>query len=180
MLCRYCSSLYNKAWHLPPAKNAGQCKVVLCAKQTQHKNTDQLMCLYTPREEARLSVCICGSVSLCEWTEGQQCMQMDRWVVQGSSRCLKWPLLPPFIEPLASTQRQGRPQTLNTLACALMPEVTTFPPWHPIFQKRILKKPFSFVDSFEITLSNESQNCLLLREWWLVALGSCCLSRDRY
>lgn len=101
MFCRYCSSIIK----LRGAKAVlNWCSFKGLTNPLQH-------C------EACLSVCV--------WTDRQQCLQMDMWVVQGSSRCLTWPLLLPFIEPLASTQRQGQTQTLNTLACALMPEVTT-------------------------------------------------------
>lgn len=122
MLCRYCSSLYNNAWHLSVAKSTGQCKVVfLCAKQMENKTTltDSTVCdarHIVHRVSLPRSICICMSV--CQWTEGQQCTQMDKWVVQKSSRCLKWPLLSSFIEPLASNTKAGAaPSIKYTCLC---------------------------------------------------------------
>lgn len=74
-------------------------------KQTQNKLT--LTDLPHIIQRVWVSRRICVSVSASEWTEGQRHTQMGRWVVQERSRCLKWPLLLPFIEPLAQTQRQG-------------------------------------------------------------------------
>lgn len=86
---------------------------------------------------------------------------MDRWVVQESSRCLKWPLLPPFIEPLASTQRQGRPQTLHTLACALIPKVTVN---KNVFCQKTGNKEGTFFDITEL----EVKECDGGRSWQLL------------
>lgn len=130
MLCRYCSSLYNNAWHLSLAKSTGQCCVVfLCAKQMENKTTLTRRCsmwcdvfLHAPLEFAGVSlplprsICVCTSV--CQGTEGQQCTQMDKWAVQKSSRCLKWPLLSSFIEPLASnTKAEAAPGIKYTCLC---------------------------------------------------------------
>lgn len=80
------------------------------------------------------------SVSLCKWTEGRQCMQMDRWVVRGSSRCLRWPLVPPFIEPLASTQRHGAATNIKYTCLPLNARGHFISPLAIFFLKNIVKK----------------------------------------
>lgn len=142
--------------------------------------------------EKTLSTKLCGECrSVCAWTEGRPCLQMDRWVVRGGSRCLKWPLLLPFIEPLASTQRQGQPRTLNTLSCALMPEVSRPLPTSILFLRgffccdgclgcipvrRGLSRSTLWVEILLVWLMNGVIKRHYLIEWWLVLLGSCCLS----
>lgn len=82
MFCRYHSSLYNKAWHLSPAKNtAGQYKVVLlCAKQMQNKNTltnfrDYSTCSFTRNIKECVLLFVCLSVRM----SGQKGSGVHRW-----------------------------------------------------------------------------------------------------
>lgn len=136
MLCRYCSSLYNNAWHLSLAKSTGQCCVVfLCAKQMENKTTLTRRCsmwcdvfLHATLEFAGVSLPLPRSICVCTSVRGQKDSSVHRWTNERCRRAADaWsdPSCRLSLNHWLQTQRQRQPRALNTLACALMPEVTT-------------------------------------------------------
>lgn len=83
MICRYRGSLYNKAWHLPPAKNTGQCKVVvLCTKQMQNKDPLTDWHIYSISAFTRnIKECVFLYIFVCLWVcrSGQKGSGVHRW-----------------------------------------------------------------------------------------------------
>lgn len=156
MVCRYCSSLYNKAWHLSPAKNSGQCKVVLlCAKQMQNKNTLtdlHVHSIYAFACNIRECVFLYKRVCECVWVDRRAAAYTDGQMSGAGEQQM------PEVTPTAAfhwttgfnTKAGAAPNIKNTCLCLNARGHYIF--FSPVidFLKLILKKKKN-VESFEIT-----------------------------